>query len=276
MDLNGDGFNDILSGCYSRQGQDMAGIFQVFYGTKEGKFQKVAKIKGDDGELLIIPAKKDDVIERICTRPTAADLNGDGHMDIIAGNFGGHFYVFNGLGKGKFEAKAQKLMLKSGKPMHVQHHSDPFLIDWDKDGDLDLLSGSNSGGVFLFTNHGDKKAWSFGVSQTLVEPVGYKAGPMKFGDAHITGPQMATRVYVDDLNEDGKWDLLVGDNLSIFEPAEGLTPDEARKKHAAYLKEREALMEKQDAKIDWQKMFAKEAKIISTDRTGFVWVYYQK
>lgn len=33
--------------------------------------------------------------------------------------------------------------------MAVNAHGDPFLVDWDADGDLDLLSGSAQSGAFL-------------------------------------------------------------------------------------------------------------------------------
>ncbi|NJN14803.1 MAG: hypothetical protein HC813_04155 [Planctomycetes bacterium] len=36
MDLNGDGNIDILSGSYSRQDRDMAGLFQVLWGREDG------------------------------------------------------------------------------------------------------------------------------------------------------------------------------------------------------------------------------------------------
>ena len=39
--------------------------------------------------------------------------------------------------------------MKAGdQPLKVEgHHGDPFVIDWDGDGDLDILSGSSEGGV---------------------------------------------------------------------------------------------------------------------------------
>ncbi len=39
--------------------------------------------------------------------------------------------------------------MKAGdQPLKIEgYHCDPFVIDWDGDGDLDLLSGSSEGGV---------------------------------------------------------------------------------------------------------------------------------
>src|SRR6516165_11243051 len=128
--------------------KDMAGLFQVLYGKADGTFRKAEVLKGTDGEPLIIPL--DDpkqIVENICTRPFAVDWDGDGHLDLVVGNFAGSFYWFPGEGKGQFRPKPEAIQV-GGKPLKIDgHHSDPFAIDWDGDGDLDLVSGSASGGV---------------------------------------------------------------------------------------------------------------------------------
>jgi hypothetical protein len=150
VDIDGDGHLDILSGSYSRMEKDMAGLFQVLYGKGDGKFRQAEVLKGTDGQPLIIPAKGDDqVTEKICTRPFAVDWDGDGHLDLVVGNFAGTFYWFKGQGKGKFAPKPE-LIKAGGGPLRIRGaHSDPVVIDWDGDGDLDLISGSSDGGVWL-------------------------------------------------------------------------------------------------------------------------------
>ena len=102
------------------------------------------------------PAMVRSMTEKICTRPFAVDWDGDGHLDLVVGNFAGTFYWFKGEGKGKFQPKPE--MIKAGDgPLRIQgHHSDPFVIDWDGDGDLDLLSGSSNGGVQWAENRAGK------------------------------------------------------------------------------------------------------------------------
>jgi hypothetical protein len=85
--------------------------------------------------------------ENICTRPFAIDWDGDGHLDLVVGNFAGTFHLFKGRGKGKFAPVPEEIKT-GGQPLKLDgYHSDPFVVDWDGDGDLYLLSGSSEGGV---------------------------------------------------------------------------------------------------------------------------------
>ncbi len=286
MDLDGDGKNDILSGSYSRHDRDMAGLFQVLYGT-EGGFQAPRALQGSDGKLLIVAADEDHVTDKICTRPTAVDLDGDGRLDIVTGNFTGTFALFRGEGGGKFAPVHSWLVGEDGQALSVDAHSDPFFVDWDGDGDLDLLSGSSAGGVFLFANVGTREQARWAARQTVVAPVGHGHDGIRMGEDWIQGPQGATRVWADDIDGDGKLDLLLGDSVTICHPAEGL--DEATVKERLQewdeklqkLSDRmQKLGENADAKEQeavnkgYEQLWKEREKIVREDMTGFVWVMY--
>ncbi len=258
----------------------MAGLFQVLWGTADGTFKKAEPLRGDDGELLLVSTRRTDdpVLDRICTRAFAVDLDGDGKLDLVSGNFGGTFAMFQGLGGGKFAAKNTWLE-HAGEPLTVQMHSDPFFVDWDGDGDLDLISGSARGGVFLFTNEGDRKAPRFGARQTLVAAEELPSGtaPIQFGETHIDRPGSDTRVWVEDADGDGKLDLLIGDQVTIAHPAEGLTEAQTRERMVAWEARQKQLSEKQDAgQDDWQALWQEREKIIADKATGFVWLLRRK
>jgi hypothetical protein len=286
VDLNQDGFVDILSGSYSRQDRNMAGLFQVLWGKKGGAFEAPKVLNGTDGKPLIITSANGDegVLDRICTRPFAADLNGDGHLDIVCGNFWGGFVLFLGEGKGRFAPKSTRLQSASGF-LCVSGHGDPCVVDWDGDGDLDIVSGSAKGGALLFENTGTPKAPSFADAVTLVRQPTDPPGT-RIGDAHIKGPGSDTRVWVADVNGDGKLDLLMGDSVTLYFAVEGKDPASVKESLDAWDKKREKTFSELGGSgtPEGRKAFSAANKalmderdqFVRQDRTGFVWVLYRK
>jgi hypothetical protein len=279
VDLDEDGVLDILSGSYSRNDGDMAGLFQVLRGQKDGSFAKAAPLCAADGEPLILPG--DDEIDRICTRPFAADLDGDGKLDLVSGNFRGQFALFRGGGKGKFAPEASWLVTAPepdgalGKDLAVSAHGDPFLVDWDGDGDLDILSGSAQGGAFLFPNTGSRTEPRFGERDELLEPAGHAKPTDLLGEAHLKAPSDSTRLWADDLNGDGKLDLLVGDNVTLYFPQKDVTEATAKEKLGEWRAALAALSE-EEFSTSYQRLAKERDAFVREERTGFVWAYYRK
>ncbi len=245
MDLNDDGKLDILSGSYSRHERSMAGLFQVLYGKGDGKFEAAKPLNGsDDKPLIITPAprpkrkkndgislskdgakekkteeeeeEEDGIVDKICTRPFAIDWDGDGKLDNVTGNFAGTFVWFKGEGKGKFSPKSTAINTPDGKPLKITGvHSDPFIIDWDKDGDLDLVSGSSDGGVYLAENTAGKgklpelKSFRTLIKGEAQENTKGEIDTSLLREPDVRGPTYGVRVWIDDVNGDGKFDLLV-------------------------------------------------------------------
>jgi hypothetical protein len=293
VDLDADGNRDILSGSYSRMGQDMAGLFQVLWGQRDGTFKKAAELNGTDGKPLIIPVQGkpgegEDWIKNICTRPFAIDWDGDGDLDLVVGNFIGTFYLFNGEGKGKFAPVPEEIK-SDGKSLSIKgHHSDPFVIDWDGDGDLDLLSGSSEGGVQWAENRaGSGKVPQLESFQSLIKP----GPPHEWGqilrEADVKAPLTSTRIWVDDFNSDGKLDVFVGDLVNLVSPADKLTEQEFKERFAEWRKALEEVSEikntetkdpkkQREAAERAQKLYEQRSEFMQDDGTGFVWLYLQK
>ncbi|MBM4014350.1 MAG: hypothetical protein FJ293_05230 [Planctomycetes bacterium] len=301
MDVNGDDLIDIVSGSYSHSepSVDMAGYFQVLLGEKGGKWKAAQVLRGNDEKPLLLSSgsKEQADVAKICTRAFVADLDDDGNLDLVSGNFGGTFGWFRGEDSGGFAPESTWLQA-AGAQMQVQLHSDPFLVDWDGDGDLDLLSGSATGGAFLFTNIGSKAEPKFAAMQTLVEPVAGHQGviiegetdatetPVTFGDAHLVGPNSSTRVWADDVDGDGTLDLLVGDSITVQHVLEGKSEAETRVALLAWEKKFQELMERMqsnaggapDAALndEWQKHYQSKKELVREEMTGFVWFYKGK
>ena len=245
-------------------------------------------VKGTDGKPLIIPRNDQPMTENICTRPFAVDWDGDGHLDLVVGNFSGTFYWFKGEGKGRFQPKPE-VIKSGGVPLRIEgNHSDPFVIDWDGDGALDLISGSSNGGVQWARNRAGKgKPPDLAPFEWLIKPgrpVGY--GQL-LSEEELTGPTSATRVWVADVNGDGKLDLLVGDSVTLIAPAKGVSVEEFKKKFAAWQKAVESVtkelssatadQEKRNkASEEFNKIYNQRTEFMKEERAGFVWLYLQK
>src|SRR5262249_46246962 len=223
----------------------------------------------------------------ICTRPFAVDWDGDGDLDLVVGNFDGTFYLFRGEGKGEFKPEAEAM--KAGKsPLRIEgHHSDPFVTDWDGDGDLDLLSGSSNGGVQWAENiAGAGEPPELRPFRTLIKPGRNAEYGEPLNEDELTGPTTSTRIWVADVNGDGKLDLLVGDSVTLISPAKGLSDAEFKKKYAAWEKTYQAALkslrsdrgEKLDQKAseEFDKVYRQRSDFMREEMTGFVRLYLQK
>jgi hypothetical protein len=289
VDINGDGHRDILSGSYSRMQQDMAGLFQVLHGKADGTFRRAEVLKGTDGEPLIIPIPgREQQTENICTRPFAVDWDADGHLDLVVGNFAGTFYWFKGQGKGQFQPKPESIKAGDAPLRIAGAHSDPFVIDWDGDGDLDLLSGSSNGGVQWAENRAGKgKLPELSPFQPLIKPGPPIGNGQPLGEDDLAGPTSSTRVWVEDVNSDGKLDVLVGDTVTLVSPAKGLSEKEFKKKLADWQEAVEAASKalrsatgdaaaRAKASEEFSKLYDRRAEFMHEEMTGFVWLYLRK
>lgn len=105
------------------------------------------------------------------SRPVAVDWNGDGKLDLIAGNSAGYVQYFENTGtkqqpqfedRGYLKAAGKVIRRMAGPNGSVQGpaeekwgYSNPAVIDWDLDGKLDVLVNDIWGDVVWYRNTGD-------------------------------------------------------------------------------------------------------------------------
>jgi CO dehydrogenase/acetyl-CoA synthase epsilon subunit len=129
--------------------------------------------------------------------PAFADLDGDGDLDLLVGEYDGALYYFQNTGTAtnpKFEAPVKNPFGLAS----VYYNAAPAFVDLDGDGDLDLLVGSYYGAMEYFQNTGTATNPQFSAPVEnafgIVAPVNYYAFPA-FAD----------------LDGDGDQDLLIGE-----------------------------------------------------------------
>jgi predicted neuraminidase len=145
--------------------------------------------------------------------PNFADFDGDGDLDLLCGDFIDSFTYFENTGsrKSPHYAAGKKLIDSQQNPLKMNLQMiTPTAIDWDKDGDLDLIVGDEDGRVAFVENTGDL------IDQTPVfhAPQYYRqtADTLKFG-------ALATP-YGYDWDNDGDEDIVCGNtagSISVFE-----------------------------------------------------------
>ncbi|MCA9764724.1 MAG: VCBS repeat-containing protein, partial [Gemmatimonadetes bacterium] len=124
------------------------------------------------------------------------DHDGDGDLDILSGSYTGEVYLFVRDDDGTFR---QGVFLRNhdGEPLQTGTSITPEAHDLDGDGDLDLLIGTRTSGVFWHANLGTRNEPSYAAEgERLVTADGKR---IQGSNAH----------YVD-WDHDGVRDLVLG------------------------------------------------------------------
>jgi uncharacterized protein (DUF2141 family) len=141
--------------------------------------------------------------------PAFVDLNGDGRLDLVAGDSTGRLAAFSNTGSG-FAALSGAANPFNG--IDVGLRSAPAFVDLDGDGKLDLVVGNSRGEVFAYHNTGTGFAALIGADNPFS---GIDVGSW-------AAPAFA------DLDGDGRLDLVVGNNagklLAYHNSGSGFTP----------------------------------------------------
>lgn len=199
MDLDADKQTDILSGSWP-------GELYIFRRQPDGSFAAAEKLLDENGKPINLGHS---------STVFAVDWNGDGANDLLVGNIMGDVHLVPGrLEAGKLKFTSPQRLEADGKPIQIASgESSPVAADWDDDGRLDLISGSENGRVVWFKNIGTVPEPKLEADRKLIgeSPFGWQGtpGPREWG--------IRVRPCVVDYNGDGRLDLLLGDRCGSFQ-----------------------------------------------------------
>ena len=125
------------------------------------------------------------------------DFNNDDILDIIVGDRDGFINFFRGTATSTLTTMPD--ITAGGVAIDVGANSAPVVADWNEDGLLDLVIGSETGTIRLYLNSGTPTAHSF-TTFSLLQSSGTSIS------IYRGCPQVV------DLDGDGKKDLIVGDD----------------------------------------------------------------
>lgn len=104
--------------------------------------------------------------------PEVVDLDGDGNKDLLVGIDNGYVYFYCNTETDTNPSFSNGIKLTAGSYfVYVLSHARIEAVDWDEDGDIDLLVGERRGYVNLFLNTGnvsDVKNDNFDLSKEFI------------------------------------------------------------------------------------------------------------
>ena len=189
-DLDGDGDGDVLAGR-------SAGDFDYFANTGDAVTPLFAAGVANPFGLASVGSTD--------SAPVFADLDRDGDLDLVVGRYYGGLAYLENTGDATAPAFAERT--GAANPfdgLDVAYYARPALADFDRDGDLDLVSGTEAGRLRYFQNVGSATAPSFARGFGAANPL----------DGEDVGDRAAPAAA--DLDGDGDSDLVTGSLAGTF------------------------------------------------------------
>jgi hypothetical protein len=204
-DFKGNGKLDLICGEF----RDGFTYFENIGSRTEPKYAPGRVLKTMDGKPLVMD------LEMIT--PTPIDWNKDGHPDLLVGDEDGRIALIQNTGKslpeGTPEFRAPRYFQQQADDLKFGALATPVGVDWDGDGDIDIITGCSAGYIAFIENlsgPGEEHP-KWGAPRKLKadgKVIRFLAGP----NGSIQGPAEAkwgyTTVSVADWDGDGLPDII--------------------------------------------------------------------
>jgi hypothetical protein len=206
-DFNGDGKPDIICGEFL----DKLTWYENTGTRKSPVFAEGRQLRDSNGDLISL------YVQMIT--PVAVDFNYDGHIDLLVGDEDGRVAYLENTGRANSGMPLFKPLIylkQKADDLKFGALSTPYSVDWDGDGNDDIICGNSAGNIAFIKNIGgkDPPVWD---SPVLLKENGSVIRIMAGKNGSIQGPAEAkwgyTSVSVADWDGDGRKDIVVN---SIF------------------------------------------------------------
>lgn len=245
-DLNDDGYDDIITGQYhpgevtwfrgSEQGF-LPGVKLEQEGNSASNWNAMMFELGGSSDDVVLPDPIDTFDYWVYSSASMGDFDDDGDYDLIFG--GNALKISKNIGTKKEPkfGRRELLLDVNGKPLTIgetatdeqvenwtrsttgalagDFKTSPYVVDWDRDGVLDLLvTGS-------YINQGDLAVAFFKGTKVDGEHRFFPAVDLlATADGSKALPGSGPRLYVDDWNQDGTPDLIIGASVATVNDGE--------------------------------------------------------
>ncbi len=173
-DLDGDGDLDMVLGSWGKH---------VAYYRNDGSRTEPRFVLGDSTIVTLTRGSN--------ATPALVDIDADGDLDLFVGEASGTLNFYRNVGS----AEAADFILESDHfgDIDVGRRSFPAFVDLDRDGDLDLVIGTDAGPLTFFRNQGTPRDADFVADSAFA----------------LVLPSLSAPAFAD-IDDDGDLDLVAG------------------------------------------------------------------
>ncbi|WP_221901232.1 PKD domain-containing protein [Bathymodiolus platifrons methanotrophic gill symbiont] len=184
------------------------GVLDLVVGNSIGQLRLIKNIGTNEQayfrmDSLLINEQGDAIDIGYYATPAFYDLDNDDDDDLVVGNNNGEFVHYKNIGTAELPNWTSLGLLKNanGSIIGVGRYAAPFFIDYDADGDIDILSGNFDGQLYFIENMG-----------TVSNPIWKNSVRIVDENNNIIDVGAYAKPIVSDLNFNGISELLIGNS----------------------------------------------------------------